>query len=84
MTRHRRNKNEFPLSLQFITIQEQHIFKQKEFIAELLRKGRSTLQAEAALGHQLRMLARLRDHSETMRELMKPSLYQNGLREQSI
>ena len=60
-----------PLSLRFIADREQHIAKQRELIAELKRKGCSTVQAEAELRRELLALAMLRNHRDLSLELTK-------------
>ena len=80
--RHKRI-NGVPLSLQFIADREQRIVKQKQLIAELKRKGRSTEQAEAELRRELLALATLRNHSDLSLELTKADPYEMRLGEQS-
>ena len=72
-----------PPSLRFIVDREQHIAKQRELIAELKRKGRSTVQAEAELRRELLALAMLRNHRDLSLELTKADHPPMGLSEGS-
>lgn len=76
-------KNGVPLSLQFIADREQRIAKQKQLIAELKGKGRSTAHAEAELRRELLALATLRNHSDLSMELAKGDPYKRPLGEQT-
>jgi hypothetical protein len=66
----RKRSNGVPPSLQFIADRKQRIAQQKQLIAELRRKGRSTVEAEAELRNELRTLAMLHNHLELIAELM--------------
>jgi uncharacterized coiled-coil protein SlyX len=67
-----RQRSAEPISLRFVANWEQRVAKQKQLIAELKLRRRSTAQAEAELQQQLEVLAKLRNHAEVMQELTTP------------
>ena len=67
-----RHENSIPLSLRVIADWEKRVSRQRELIAELKLKGEPSKAAEASLQRDQEFLDQLRNHWQTMQELLKP------------
>jgi hypothetical protein len=67
-----RHDNSMPLSLRVIADWEERVFQQRQLIADLKLKGQPSKAAEAGLQRDQAFLDQLRNHWQTMQELLKP------------
>jgi hypothetical protein len=67
-----RHENSTPLSLRVIADWEERVFQQRELIADLKLKGEPCKAAEASLQRDQAFLDQLRNHWQTMQELLEP------------
>jgi hypothetical protein len=61
-----------PMSLRVIGEWEERVSQQRELIAELRLKGQPSKVAEVSLKRDQAFLEQLRNHWQTMQELLKP------------
>jgi hypothetical protein len=67
-----RHDNSMPLSLRVIAEWEERVFQQRELIADLKLKDQPSKAAEAGLRQDQAFLDQLRNHWQTMQELLEP------------